>query len=403
MNRAYRGGLRVAQRAAHAVAALALALMSTPVSAQTAPTSTEASKIDAIVREAMEKNGVRAAILKVTRGDEVVIRKAYGPSMTGVPATPEMHFRNGAVAFAYLGTLLMKFVDQEKATLDSTIDKWMPDLPNADKVTLRMLANQTSGYPDYVADEKFVSAFLADPFHISSYKERLEVAFSRPVQFEPGTNWGYSHTNFMILGEILSQIGGKPLDVLLHEEVYVPMGLKSTTATQTSAIPSPVLHTFSAERVPPNYEEATFWNTQWGTPVGANATTTIDDLIATAIAVGTGKLLSRSSHHEMTDPKLLGFGKRAPGCHACFPQTVNYNFGLGIVRRGDWIVQNPLLSALGVIEAYLPGEGVAIAIAATLRPEAFDAQGNYANPADPLFESISAVMAPDHAAPTRPR
>ena len=366
-------------------------------------TSAEAAKIDQIVDDAMTNAGVRAAIVKVTRGDEVVIRKAYGPSMTGVPATPEMHFRNGAVAFAYLGTLLMKFVDQEKAALDSTIDKWMPDLPNADKVTLRMLANQTSGYPDYVADQRFLSAFMADPFHISTYEERLGIAFSRSVQFEPGSNWGYSHTNFMILGEILAKIGGKPLEVLLREEVYLPMGLKSTAATRTSAIPSPALHTFSAERVPPNYEEATFWNTQWGTPVGANATTTIDDLITTAVSVGTGKLLSRSSYREMTDPKLLGFGQRAPGCHACFPQTINYNFGLGIVRRGDWIVQNPLLSGIGVIEAYLPAEKVAIAIAATLKPEAFEADGSYSNPADPMFEKISAVMAPDHAAPTRPR
>lgn len=392
----------MARRAAYAAVAV-LAAMAMPVSAQTASPSTEASRIDAVVRDAMENGGVRAAIVKVTKGDEVIVRKAYGESMTGVPATPEMRFRNGAVAFAYLGTLLMKFVDQEKVSPDDPIDKWMPDLPNSDRVTLRMLANQTSGYPDYVADPKFIAAFSANPFHISTFKERLDVAFSRPVVFAPGTNWNYAHTNFMILGEILAKVGGKPLDVLLHDEVYVPMGLKSTSATETSAIPSPVLHTFSSERVPTNYEEATFWNTQWGTPIGANASTTIDDLVTTAVAVGTGKLLSKSSYHELTDPKLLGFGRRQEGCHACFPQTINYNFGLGIVRRGDWIMQNPLLSGLGVVEAYLPSEGIAIAIAATLNPAAFDSEGNYGNPADPLFQKISAIMAPDHAAPMRPR
>ena len=52
----------------------------------------------------------------------------------------------------------------------------------------------------------------------------MKYAFSRPMQFEPGTNWSYSHTNFMILGEILSKIGNKPLDVLLREKVLDPDG-----------------------------------------------------------------------------------------------------------------------------------------------------------------------------------
>ena len=62
------------------------------------------------------------------------------------------------------------------------------------------------------------------------------------MQFEPGTNWSYAHTNFMILGEILAKIGNKPLDVLLREKVLIPMGLKNTGASQVSDIPSPVLH-----------------------------------------------------------------------------------------------------------------------------------------------------------------
>ena len=68
------------------------------------------------------------------------------------------------------------------------------------------------------------------------------------MQFAPGTNWSYAHTNFMILGEILSKIGKKPLDTLLREKVLGPMGLKNTTASQTSEIPSPVLHAFDSER-----------------------------------------------------------------------------------------------------------------------------------------------------------
>src|SRR5437773_5634484 len=301
----------------------------------------QASAIAKIVQNAMKTEHLRAVIVKVTHGDKVIMSQAFGESMTGVAATTAMHFRNGAVAFAYLGTLLMKFVDEHKVRLDDTIERWMPDLPEANKITLKMLANQTTGYPDFETDPKFLAAFNADPFHIFTFEERLKIAFSRPTMFEPGSNWGYAHTNFMILGEVLSKIGGKPLDVLLREKVLDPMGLKNTTASETSEMPSPILHAYDSERraalkIPadiPFYEEATFFNAQWGTPIGANETTNIDDMITTAVKVGSGALISKASYDAMTGPHLLGFGKKQDNCApSCFTQINAYNYGLGIVR-----------------------------------------------------------------------
>jgi len=116
----------------------------------------------------------------VTKGGTVVTTRAFGPSMTGVPATPAMHFRNGAVAFAYVATLLMEYVDERKVSLNDPISRWMPKLPEANKVTLKMLANQTSGYPDFETDPAWTAAFNADPFHLFTYQERLRYAFARP-------------------------------------------------------------------------------------------------------------------------------------------------------------------------------------------------------------------------------
>jgi CubicO group peptidase (beta-lactamase class C family) len=371
----------------------------------------QASAITAIVQKAMKTEHLRAVIVKVTQGGEVVISQAFGESVTGVPATTAMHFPNGAVAFAYLGTLLMEFVDEHKVKLDDTIERWMPTLPQANKVTLKMLANQTPGYPDFETDPKWLAAWTADPFHIWTFEERIKYAFERPMQFEPGTNWSYAHTNFMILGEILAKIGNKPLDVLLREKVLIPMGLKNTGASQVSEIPSPVLHGFDSERrtalkIPANvafYEESTFWNGQWGTPMGANQTTTIDDLITTAVKVGTGALISKSSYEAMTGPNLLGFGKKQDNCApSCFTQINVYNYGLGIVRSGSWILQNPLLGGYSATEAYLPSKKIAIAVAVTYAPEAFDSQGNYANSSDTIFRSIGTDLAPDDPPPPVP-
>jgi CubicO group peptidase (beta-lactamase class C family) len=274
-----------------------------------------------------------------------------------------------------------------------------------------MLTNQTTGYPDFETDPGFGAAYINNPFQIITYQQRLAYAFDRPVQFAPGTNWSYAHTNFMILGQILSMIGKAPLDTLLQRDVLGPMGLTQTAAYTTSYIPSPVLHSYDSERrmalgIPsptPFYEESTYWNAAWGTPDGAAETTNIFDLATTAVAVGTGKLLSASSYHAMTDSKLIGFGQKQAACaNSCFTQVDGYNYGLGIVRSGPWILQNPLLSGYSATEAYLPSQKISISVATTFLPGAFDCQGNYSNSSDTLFRLIGDYVAPTNAPPTPP-
>jgi CubicO group peptidase (beta-lactamase class C family) len=233
------------------------------------------------------------------------------------------------------------------------------------------------------------------------------LAAQRP--FAPGANWSYSHSNFMILGEVLSRIGKKPLATLLQERVLKPLKLRNTIESPTSAMPSPFLNSFSVERrdyfhVPANlpfYEEETFWNTQWGSPVGANQVSTIDDLITTAIAIGSGKLLSPASYHAMTDPNLLGFGPSDPACAPeCFTQTFAYNFGLGVVRNGNWLKQSPVLTGYAAVEAYLPSRRIAIAVVNTSTPEYFADPSTAANPSNVLFQKIGAYLVPGDAPPS---
>ncbi|MEF2979015.1 serine hydrolase domain-containing protein [Subtercola sp. YIM 133946] len=361
-------------------------------------------------REAMASEHLKAVIVQVSVDDQIVTTQAFGDSITGVPATTDMHFRNGAVAFEYVSTLLLEYVDEGKVGLDDTIDRWMPDLPEANQVTLRMLANQTSGYPDYEKDPGWNASYNANPFQVFDFDQRLGYAFDSPMQFAPGTNWSYSHTNFMILGQLLSEIGGAPLDQLLHDKVLAPMGLTQTVASSSSMVPDPALHAFTSERrvalgIPsttPFYEESTYWNPVWGTPMGAAETTDIADLTKTAIAVGTGKLLSQSSYHAMTDSSLIGFGSAQPQCAgSCFTQVDGYNYGLGVVRSGSWQLQNPLLSGYSATAAYLPSQKIAISVAATFQPEAFAEDGAYPNASDKLFRQIGAYLAPTDRPPSK--
>ncbi|MGH2585958.1 MAG: serine hydrolase domain-containing protein [Dehalococcoidia bacterium] len=366
--------------------------------------SAQAAQIVAIAREAMEKNALKAVILRVTVDGQEVVTAALGGSMTGVPATTDMRFRNGAVSISYVATLLLRLVDQGVVRLDDPLSIWMPELPDSDTVTLRMLANLTAGYPDYAQNPRLTQELYANPFKQWTPEELIALGLSTPRAFAPGTNWDYSHTDYVILALALEKATGRPMAELLQEQVLDPLGLTNTVNWYTPAIPAPVLHAFSSERrqalgIPTGtrfYEESTFWNPSW-TIRGATQTSTIYDMTATAVAVGEGTLLSPASHQAMVAPSLLGFGSPLAGCANCRTLNQAYSYGLGVIISGSWLLQNPLFGGYAAVEAYLPSKKIAIAVAVTFSEEAFDEQGNYTyfNAAPDIFAAIGALLAPE--------
>ncbi len=269
----------------------------------------------------------------------------------------------------------------------------------------------TSGYPDYVlGNDEFGDALYADPFRQWTPQELLAQISSRPLLYEPGTNWNYAHTNYVLLGLALEKATGQDMATLLKQKVLAPLGLTATANSETPSIPDPALHAFSAERraflkIPtdtPFSEESTFWNPSWTITHGAIQTTNIYDMEATAVGIGSGKLLSADSYQKMVSTALRGKTRAQPDCPTCFEQSEGYTYGLGIVISGHWLLQNPLFSGYAAAEAYLPSQRVAIAVALTYTPEAFDDEGNYPNQADILFRKIAAALVPDDAPPMPP-
>ncbi len=325
-----------------------------------------------------------------------------GMSADNVPATTAMHFRNGAVAISYIATLLLQLVDDGVVTLDEPLSTWLPELPDSDRVTLRMLATMTAGYPDYVRNPEFLKENAADIYRQWKPQELIDLGLSTPRIFDPGTNWDYSHTNYVILGRALEKITGKPMAELMRERILRPLQLTNTRSVPTPAIQRPVLHAFSSERrealgIPPwepFYEDSTYWNPSWTLAEGAIQTTNIYDMTATADAIGTGSLLSADSHAAQVAPSLIGFGHVQAGCPTCHTLDEIYSYGIGVVISGPWILQNPLFGGYGSVEAYLPSEKIAIAVAVTFGEASFDDQGNNLNDqaAKSIFSEIAAFM-----------
>lgn len=366
----------------------------------------------AIVRETMAESHLKAVIVRATVDGKEVLTRAVGDSMTGVPATTAMHFRNGAVAISYVSTLLLILVDEKKVRLDDKLSRWLPDVPNADRVTLGQLAQMTSGYVDYViGNTEFEKALYENPFRQWEPEQLLGFATSKPLLYEPGTNWNYAHTNYVLLGKALEKATGTDMPQLLQEKVLRPLGLSDTANSFTPEIPAPVLHAFTSERrqalrIPsgaPFYEESTYWNPSWTITHGAIQTTNIYDMETSARGLGAGTLLSKDSYDEFRSTGLRGKTRALPGCSTCMAMTDGYTYGMGIVITGDWLMQNPLFAGEAGVMAYLPAKKIAIAVAVTYQPEAFDDQGDYRNAADTLFRRVAAELAPDDAPPVPPK
>ncbi|WP_370148799.1 serine hydrolase domain-containing protein [Streptacidiphilus sp. EB129] len=358
------------------------------------PHSGPARQVLDIAQQGKTRYGLNSVILKVTVGGRELVTSALGESMTGVPAEPDMHFRAGSVGIAYMGTVLLQLVDEHVVRLDDPISRWLPEVPHADRITLRMLGASTSGLHDYVTDPAFLTELEAHPFRHWTDQDVLAYPFSHHLWYKPGTNWSYSHGNFVLLGEALERITHTPLDQLLQQRVMGPLGLHNTRNDFTPQIPEPVLHAFTSDRT--IYEESTYWNPSWTTARGAVITTDICDLARSAQAIGTGELLSSSGFRTQLDPGTVGLGGPTKKCPStvCLHNTEALHYGFTVLVENGWIIQNPSFAGYAAIQAYLPSKRLAIAVSTTKGPGSPDV-----NTAEVIASQIAAAFAPDHPIP----
>jgi CubicO group peptidase (beta-lactamase class C family) len=340
----------------------------------------------AIAKQAMQQYDLKSVILRVLVGRRNLVTVALGESLTGVPAKVRMHWRNGAIAISYLATVLLQLQDEKRLSLDDRLSLWFPALPQSHQVTLRMLANSTSGYPDYVTNEGFLNAFYANVFRQWSQKELLDIAFSQPMVCEPGTCFSYAPTNFVLLGKVLSEVTGKPVETLIRNRILRPLGMRNTESQDTPVIQTPALHAFTDERE--IYEDSSFWNPSWTLAEGAIMTTNIVDAARAARAIGTGRLVSREAYQQQIAPLTAGLP----------PLTLEGYYGLGVVVLKGWILQNPRFHGYSAVASYLPSRELTVAVTATNGLTA----GLDVNYSEMLFKLIGNYLVPDRPFPIGP-
>lgn len=194
--------------------------------------------------ERLRAVGAPGVVVLLRDGDEVELaavgtrRVAAGPA---VAATDR--FRVGSVTKPFVATVVLQLVGEGRLRLGDTVERWLPGLaPDGRRITVRHLLQHTSGIGDYLngpTGEQVLAPYFADPGYRWSAKRLALLGLGQPAAFAPGSSWGYSNTNYVLLGMIVQRVTGRPFGAEIRRRVIVPLGLSSTSVPQDGRIAGP--------------------------------------------------------------------------------------------------------------------------------------------------------------------
>lgn len=183
------------------------------------------TKIDKLAADSLAKSGVPSASVAIVKDGQIVYLKAYGEARLDpkTAAAPEMRYSIGSISKQFTAAAILLLQEQGKLSLDDKVSKFIPDLTRANEVTLRQLLSHTSGYQDYWPQD-YVMPMMLQP--VTSQKI-MDLWARKSLDFDPGTKWQYSNTNYVIAGVVIEKASGKPLLQFLQEQIFAPLGMKT--------------------------------------------------------------------------------------------------------------------------------------------------------------------------------
>ncbi|MGW8700867.1 serine hydrolase domain-containing protein [Streptomyces eurythermus] len=250
-----------------------------------------------------------------------------GVAELGANAEPpaDGHVRIGSNTKTFTATLVLQLVAEEKVALDVPAAVYLPGYGLDERITVRMLLQHTSGvfnftgeyYEDGTVAPGIIPATVSgkewvdNRFHTYRPEELARLALSRPARFEPGTDWSYSNTNYVLARLLVEKVTGRSCAEVTQERIVRPLGLSGTSVPGTSPeIPRPYSHAYY------RYEDAgrqetvdvTRHNPSW-ISAGGDMISTTQDLHTFISALAGGRLLPAPLLAEMAKPHpKSGFG-----------------------------------------------------------------------------------------------
>ncbi|HWE87479.1 MAG TPA: serine hydrolase domain-containing protein [Terracidiphilus sp.] len=341
------------------------------ISAQTVDTIDPALKarIDRVAEQVLALRGIPSASIAVVEGNKLVYTHAYGFAHLdpNVPATPEMRYSIGSISKQFAATAILLLQEQGKLSLDDPVGKYVQGLTRGNEVTIREILSHTSGYQDYAPEDYPVES----QFGPVTPRQILDTWATKPLDFDPGTQWQYSNTNYVIAGLIIEKVSGQKLFDFLGEHIFHPLGMKSAwnsdekELTRTDSAPY-MRAALGPPRPVPNGGQG------WMFAAGELAMTP-HDLALWNISILQRSILKPESYKEMfTEVKL----KNGEGTHYGLGVEVTERSGLrsiehsgevnGFVSDNEVLIDNGI--AVSVVTNHMAGgaEEIAQLAAATV-------------------------------------
>jgi CubicO group peptidase (beta-lactamase class C family) len=183
------------------------------------------AQIDRIATGVMQQRGVPSVSLAVVKGGKLVYAHAYGKAHIDPdkPATPDMRYSIGSISKQFTAAAILLLQEQGKLKLDDPVGKYVPDLTRGDEVTIRQILSHTSGYQDYWPEDYLMTTMMQP----TTAQQIIDTWAKKPLDFDPGTQWQYSNTNYVIAGLIVEKLSGQKLTDFLGEHIFRPLGMKS--------------------------------------------------------------------------------------------------------------------------------------------------------------------------------
>jgi D-alanyl-D-alanine carboxypeptidase len=202
------------------IGVISLFLAALPAMAQLPPVTRDA--IDAAVKKTLASTGVASASVAVVKDAKIAYTQAYGDARLDprTPASPAMRYKIGSNTKQFTATAVLLLCERGKLSLDNSVAKYFPGLTRANQITIRQLLSHTSGYEDYYPLD-YVAPFMARK---TTPQAILEAWAKKPLNFDPGTKWQYSNTNYAIAGPDRRKSRGNALIRL-----SAPDGLRSAS------------------------------------------------------------------------------------------------------------------------------------------------------------------------------
>jgi D-alanyl-D-alanine carboxypeptidase len=203
------------------------------------------TQIDRIATQVLSQTGVPSASVAVVQHGKLVYAKAYGtahiplvsePAYAAMPATPDMRYSIGSISKQFTAAAILLLQEQGKLSVDDPVAKYVPGLTRGNEVTIREILSHTSGYQDYWPEDYLMTPMLQP----TTSEQILDTWAKKPLDFEPGTQWQYSNTNYVIAGSIVEAVSGQPLFDFLTEHVFRPLDMRSAWNSDENANAKPI-------------------------------------------------------------------------------------------------------------------------------------------------------------------